>query len=143
GRIKQAVASWLDRLIRSTLSSDMKRTIAGLLPKVRVWFENLDEAKIDWKSTRAYVNEAYRSSPAIWLNRLPEMSDEEADQLRDRIEALMLSLVDPKTGALAISNCYRPRQIYHGPHTAKAPDLLPSWWEDGFLLEQSSAQRPG
>ncbi|HEX6960689.1 MAG TPA: alkaline phosphatase family protein [Lacipirellula sp.] len=139
GKLKQAVAGWLDRLLRSTLSSDMKRTIAGLLPKLRVWFENLDEAKIDWTKTSAYVNEAYRSSPAIWLNRLQELSDADVHELRDRIEMLMLSLVDPKTGGLVVSNCYRPQNIYHGPHTAKAPDLLPSWWEDGFLLDQSEA----
>jgi predicted AlkP superfamily phosphohydrolase/phosphomutase len=138
GKMKQAVAGWLDKLLRSTLSSDTKRTIAGLFPRLRVWFENLDEAKIDWTKTSAYVNEAYRSSPAIWLNRLQSMSDAEVRLLRERIEVIMLSLVDPKTGGLVISNCHRPHDIYHGPHTAKAPDLLPSWWEDGFLLDQSA-----
>jgi predicted AlkP superfamily phosphohydrolase/phosphomutase len=138
GKMKQAIAGWLDKLLRSTLSSDMKRTIAGLFPRLRVWFENLDEAKIDWTKTSAYVNEAYRSSPAIWLNRLQAMSDAEIRLLRERIEVIMLSLVDPKTGGLVISNCHRPHDIYHGPHTAKAPDLLPSWWEDGFLLDQSA-----
>jgi predicted AlkP superfamily phosphohydrolase/phosphomutase len=143
GRIKQALAGWLDRLLRSTLSSDMKRTIAGLFPKLRVWFENLDEAKIDWQHTSAYVNEAYRSSPAIWLNRLQGLSEAELRQIRDRIELIILSLVDPMTGGLVVSNCYQPHEIYHGPHTAKAPDLLPSWWEDGFLLEQSAAGADG
>jgi predicted AlkP superfamily phosphohydrolase/phosphomutase len=139
GKMKQAVAGWLDRLLRSTLSSDMKRTIAGLFPRLRVWFENLDEAKIDWTKTSAYVNEAYRSSPAIWLNRLQDASEPEIRRMRDDIEHLLLSLVDPKTGGSVISNCHRPQNIYHGPHTAKAPDLLPSWWEDGFLLDQSVA----
>ncbi len=139
GRMKQAVAGWIDRLLRSTLSSDMKRTIAGLFPRLRVWFENLDEAKIDWTKTNAYVNEAYRSSPAIWLNRLQDSSDAEVRRMRDDIEHLLLSLVDPKTGGSVISTCHRPQNIYHGPHTAKAPDLLPSWWEDGFLLDQSVA----
>jgi predicted AlkP superfamily phosphohydrolase/phosphomutase len=143
GKAKQAIAGWLDRVLRSTLSSDMKRTIAGLFPRLRVWFENLDEAKIDWTKTSAYVNEAYRSSPAIWLNRLQGMSDGELRELRERIELIMLSLVDPVTGGLVISNCYKPQELYHGPHTAKAPELLPSWWEDGFLLDQSSAAQPG
>jgi predicted AlkP superfamily phosphohydrolase/phosphomutase len=142
-RVKQAIAGWLDRLLRSTLSSDMKRTIAGLLPRLRVWFENLDEAKVDWSNTSAYVNEAYRSSPAIWLNRLQGMSELELRQLRDRIEVILLSLVDPTTGGLVISNCHHPHDIYHGPHTDKAPDLLPSWWEDGFLLDQSVAGPKG
>jgi predicted AlkP superfamily phosphohydrolase/phosphomutase len=137
-KLKQSLAAWLDRMLRSTLSSDVKRRIAGMLPKLRTWFETLDEAKIDWSKTSAYVNEAYRSSPAIWLNRLQEMTDAEADELRDRIEEIMLALVDPETGDPVISSLERPQEIYHGPHAEKAPDLLPSWWRDGFLLDQSS-----
>ena len=143
GKLKQSLAGWLDRMLRSTLSSDAKRRIAGMLPKLRTWFETLDEAKIDWTNTSAYVNEAYRSSPAIWLNRLHGLSEVEVDDLRDRIEEIMLSLVDPKTGEPVISRLERPQEIYHGPHAAKAPDLLPSWWQDGFLLDQSSPSAPG
>jgi predicted AlkP superfamily phosphohydrolase/phosphomutase len=142
-KLKQSLASWLDRMLRSTLSSDAKRRIAGMLPKLRTWFETLDEAKIDWAHTSAYVNEAYRSSPAIWINRLQELTDAEADELRDRIEEIMLTLVDPKTGEPVISSLERPQEIYHGPHAEKAPDLLPSWWLDGFLLDQSSPAAPG
>lgn len=142
-KLKQSLAGWLDRMLRSTLSSDAKRRIAGMLPKLRTWFETLDEAKIDWAHTSAYVNEAYRSSPAIWLNRLQELTDAEADELRDRIEEIMLTLVDPKTGEPVISSLERPQEIYHGPHAEKAPDLLPSWWRDGFLLDQSSPVAPG
>jgi predicted AlkP superfamily phosphohydrolase/phosphomutase len=142
-KLKQSLASWLDRMLRSRLSSDAKRRIAGMLPKLRTWFETLDEAKIDWAHTSAYVNEAYRSSPAIWLNRLQELTEAEADELRDRIEEIMLTLVDPKTGEPVISSLERPQEIYHGPHAEKAPDLLPSWWQDGFLLDQSSPAAPG
>jgi predicted AlkP superfamily phosphohydrolase/phosphomutase len=137
GRLTQALGSWLDRVLRSTLSSDAKRTIAGLFPRLRVWFENLDEAKIDWSKTNAYVNEAYRSSPAVWLNSLDGRQNGELNGLRNRVEEILKSLVDPATGKPVISECQRPHEIYHGPHTMKAPDLLPSWWKDGFLLEQS------
>ncbi|MBA4107327.1 MAG: hypothetical protein C0485_16400 [Pirellula sp.] len=142
-KLKQSLAGWLDRMLRSTLSSDAKRRIAGMLPKLRTWFETLDEAKIDWANTSAYVNEAYRSSPAIWLNRVQELTDAEADDLRDRIEEIMLTLVDPETGEPVMSSLERPQEIYHGPHAEKAPDLLPSWWRDGFLLDQSSPATPG
>jgi predicted AlkP superfamily phosphohydrolase/phosphomutase len=137
GRWKRTLGRWGDNILRSTLSADMKRTIAGMLPRLRTWFENLDEAKIDWSETSAYVNEAYRSSPAIWLNRGLGRDEEKLRQIGDRAEELLLSLLDPATGKPVVSQCVRPREIYHGPHTAEAPDLLPSWWTDGFLLEQS------
>ena len=99
GMVTQKLAGWLDKVLRSTLSSDVKRTIAGLFPRLRVWFENLDEAKIDWNQTAAYVNEAYRSSPAIWLNRLRwPTSDGEGAELRQRVEKAIASLIDPMTG---------------------------------------------
>jgi len=137
-------AGWLDGVLRSTLSSDAKRTLAGLLPRLRVWFENLDEAKIDWKRTAAYVPEAYRSSPAIWLNGGPD-GDRDANDMRRQVANLLTALVEKASGERVISNCYFPREIYDGPHTSRAPDVLPSWWEDGFLLDQSvplSGARP-
>lgn len=130
-------AGWFDGLLRAHLSSDTKRTLAGMFPKLRVWFENLDEADIDWETTRAHVNEAYRSSPAVWLDKQPETSDGAACDLRSDVVAALKALIDPATGKPAVSNCYFPHEIYHGPHTQRAPEILPSWWEDGFLLEQS------
>jgi predicted AlkP superfamily phosphohydrolase/phosphomutase len=134
-RTGRRVAQWIDHCLRSTLSSDTKRTIAGIFPKLRAWFENLDEAKINWTRTAAFVHEAYRSSPAVWLNGAGEqLSRKEVLRL---VDDALSALIDPATGKRAISRCYRTGEIYHGPHTTKAPEILPSWWEDGFLLEQS------
>lgn len=144
GLWKKAIGGWLDHLLRSTLSADAKRTIAGMFPRLRTWFETLDEAKIDWQTSRAYVNEAYRSSPAVWINRALGLDPSEADRVISEIESLLRSLRDPQTGDPVISQCVRPRDLYDGPHTAKSPELLPSWWIDGFLLEQSDPHRaPG
>jgi len=140
GVVKRTLGGWLDKILRSTLSSDMKRTIAGMFPKLRVWFENLDEAEVDWTRTRAYVNEAYRSSPAVWRNPDPHAPDGDPT-VTDEVETLLTSLKDPQTGKPVMSHCYRPHDIYHGPRTSEAPELLPSWWEDGFLLEQSEPGR--
>ena len=59
----------------------------------------------------------------------------------DTIEAVQQSLqklVDPQTGRPVVSHVYRTDEIYRGPYVDKAPALLPSWWEDGFVLEQSN-----
>ncbi|MCI0492458.1 MAG: alkaline phosphatase family protein [Planctomycetes bacterium] len=138
--VLRRTAGWLDGILRSTLSSDVKRTLAGLFPRLRVWFENLDEAKIDWNRTAAYVHEAYRSSPAIWLNG-GLAGDQDANDLRRQVANLLTALVDTASGERVINNCYFPREIYDGPHTSRAPDVLPSWWEDGFLLDQSMPLR--
>lgn len=132
------MAGWLDGMLRSWLSSDAKRNLAGMFPKLRVWFENLDEAELDWQNTVAHVNEAYRSSPAVWLGKEGEPLNGQAKAVRERVVSALEQLIDPATGERAVSNCYFPKEIYHGPHTERAPDVLPSWWEDGFLLDQSA-----
>jgi predicted AlkP superfamily phosphohydrolase/phosphomutase len=138
GRATRLLAGLADGILRSTLSNTAKRLLASRFPRLRVWFENLDEARIDWNKTRAYVNEAYRSSPAIWLNAEPSDGGRSAEETLTRAEAALKSLTDPETGRPVISHVYRTRDLYHGPYIDKAPDLIPSWWEDGFLLEQSA-----
>ena len=135
--VTRKLAGWLDGMLRSTLSSDAKRTIAGMFPKLRVWFENLDEAKIDWSNTKAHCNEAYRSSPAVWIKKIEAIANGHTTSLCESVEQALKSLVDPQTGEPVISSLHRPRESYTGPHTERAPELLPSWWEDGFLIEQS------
>jgi len=137
GRMRQTLGGLLDRVLRSTLSSDAKRTLAGLFPRIRLWFEDLDQAQIDWPKTLAFVNETYRSSPAVWINRQAGLTDERIAQLRDEISQRLLDLVDPQTGQRVVRDVVRPQEIYDGDFARHAPDLLPSWWEDGFLLEDS------
>jgi predicted AlkP superfamily phosphohydrolase/phosphomutase len=140
GKLKRAtrsVGGAVDRLLRKVLSNDAKRWLASRLPRLRVWFEKFDEAPIDWERTRAYTHETYRASPAVWLNRTAKTSPERDEELLRAVEAVLRGLIDPKTGRPAVSHVYRTRDLYHGAFAANAPDLLPSWWEDGFLLEDS------
>jgi predicted AlkP superfamily phosphohydrolase/phosphomutase len=136
GRAFRFLAGWADRLLRSTLSNRAKRLIAGLFPRLRVWFEGLDEAALDWTLTRAYTNEAYRSCPAVWLNR-QEVDPAKVEEALSQAEAALRQLKDPKTGAPVVSRVFRTRDLYQGPFGERAPDLIPCWWDDGFLLEQS------
>ncbi len=138
-RAFRSLAGLADRVLRSTLSNGAKRYLASRLPKLRVWFENLDEAPVDWTRTRAYTNEAFRASPAVWLNSTPDRVARE-ELLREAEQALG-ELKDPETGKPAIRHVYRTRELYQGPLVDRAPELIPSWWEDGFLLEQSQPGR--
>jgi predicted AlkP superfamily phosphohydrolase/phosphomutase len=146
GRAMQGAAGVLDRSLRSLLSPRAKHLLAGMFPGLRAWFENLDEAKVDWPHTAVYTNEAYRTSPAIWLNRSGAEPNgivgdgSQADEIMAATIRALTELKVAESGKPVISNVYRTRDLYSGPYVGKAPDLIPSWWEDGFLLEQS---RPG
>lgn len=142
-KLMRSSAGVFDGLLRSTLSHRAKALLAGMFPRLRVWFENLDEAGIDWSRTAAFTNEMYRSCPAVWVNRtaLGEVgsieSDGEVEKVMQAAEEAVKQMKDPQTGKPAIGNLYRAKDVYHGPYVANAPDFFPSWWEDGFLLEQS------
>jgi len=136
GRAFRFLAAWADGLLRSTLSNRAKRLLAGLFPQLRVWFEGLDEAKLNWEKTRAYTNEAYRSCPAVWINHESQASAK-LDEALAKAEEFLRSLKDPQTGRPVVSKVFRTRDLYQGPFLDRAPDLIPSWWDDGFLLEQS------
>jgi len=141
-RRMRGAAGLADRLLRATLSDGVKRRLAGTFPRLRVWFENLDEASIDWTRTVAHVNEAYRSCPSVWITRESRLQGKNGgvvppEDLLDVAERALKGLIDPQTGRPVISQVYRTRDLYRGPFAENAPDLIPSWWADGFLLEQS------
>ena len=149
GRRFRRVIGKVEQMLRSTLPPGLKARLAALVPKLRVWVESADSARVEWPQTSAYANEVYRMSPAVWLNRADRtedgtlVSDEDVDLALDQVEEVLEQLEDPQTGERAISSIVRTRDLYHGPYTKDAPDLLVSWWLDGFLLEKSSPKHPG
>jgi predicted AlkP superfamily phosphohydrolase/phosphomutase len=141
GRAFRRLAGWADGLLRSTLSNRAKRLIAGLFPRLRVWFEGLDEARLDWARTRAYTQEAYRACPSVWINRDGQDAGK-LDEALAKAEETLRGLKDPETGRPVVSRVHRARDLYQGPFAERAPDLIPAWWDDGFLLEQSIPGAP-
>ena len=78
-----------------------------------------------WRRTRAYgvgIN-------GLYLNRLGReargtVDADEVDSLLDEISARLLEWRDPETGEAVVTNVYRTADVYHGPETADAPDLI-------------------
>jgi predicted AlkP superfamily phosphohydrolase/phosphomutase len=141
GKALRRLVGIAGRILRSSLSARTKALLADKFPQLRVWFETKSGAGLDWSHTTAFTNEAYRP-PSVWLNRegkFPEsiISPEQLDAALNAVEEALRDLKDPTTGRPVISQVYRARDCYHGPYAAGAPDLIPSWWEDGFLQEQS------
>lgn len=83
-------------------------------------------AEVDWTKTRAYglgINSLYFNQ----RGREPEGQvnpGDDADALARELIQRLTALRDPATGDKVISRVCRPREIYHGPYLADAPDLL-------------------
>jgi predicted AlkP superfamily phosphohydrolase/phosphomutase len=128
------------RLIRGTLSSDQKKMLSTLFPKLR---ERVDGAytaydNIDWTATKAYCSEVAASPPSIWINRKGSkpcgiVDDSEYESLIALITEKLKALKDPRTGESVIPRIYRRDEVFQGPHLNDAPDLVLDWWSgDGF-----------
>ena len=78
-----------------------------------------------WRRTRAYaaginglyVNLAGRESKGI-------VTQADYDALLDEIAKGLLALRDPESGAPVVTRVDRSRDVYHGPETPRAPDLI-------------------
>jgi predicted AlkP superfamily phosphohydrolase/phosphomutase len=80
----------------------------------------------DWGRTRAYglgINSLYLNLKG----REPDgivAPGAEAEALKTELIRRLTALVDPQTGETVMAHVYRPEDIYTGPCTALAPDLI-------------------
>ena len=89
--------------------------------------QNLSD--VDWAQTVVYTF----IEPTVNLQgREPEgiVPPEKQDQILTEIETILYSAKDTRTGQKAIEKIYRKEQVYHGPFTESAPDLLIVWKGD-------------
>lgn len=89
-------------------------------------------AGVDWSRTRAYA----LGLAGIYLNRAGRegegiVADEDAPTVAAEIRAALAGLTDPERGEVAVRGVLHRDDVYHGPWTARAPDLLvntaPGW----------------
>jgi predicted AlkP superfamily phosphohydrolase/phosphomutase len=93
-----------------------------------------------WRRTRAYA----LGLNGLYLNVLHREAKgvvrrgAEYDALVQEIEDKLLSLLDPETGENVVSRVDRPRDVYHGPEVAHAPDLIVGY-NRGYRSSDASA----
>lgn len=132
--------------LRKSLSSRQKNFLAELFPTLRrkaelayTSFQN-----IDWDHTKAYCSEVLASPPSIWINlkgvkRQGVVEPAEHGALIDFIIEKLGDLKDPRTGKPIIARVYRRDEIFHGPFSDEAADLILDWWsEDSLFSTQPS-----
>jgi predicted AlkP superfamily phosphohydrolase/phosphomutase len=133
------------RLLRSSLSSDQKKMLATLFPRLR---ERVDGAytaydNIDWTATKAYCSEVAASPPSIWINSKGSkpggiVEDSEYESLVALITDKLKALKDPRTGESVIPRIYRREEVFQGSALEEAPDLILDWWSgEGFSNDTS------
>jgi len=95
--------------------------------KIR-WALSKRNTGIDWRKTQAYFNDT-GSINGIRINlmgREPEgiVTPEEYDGVRNRVIEELNSAMDEEEGRKVMERIYRREDIYWGPYTKNAPDII-------------------
>jgi len=128
-------------LLRKSLSSRQKTLLADRFPWLRKRAELAYTSfqHIDWSRTKAYCSEVLASPPSIWINLKGAKSrgvveSAEYGALTDFIINKLGDLKDPRTGKSIIARVYRRDEIFHGPFSDEAADLILDWWSEDSLF---------
>jgi predicted AlkP superfamily phosphohydrolase/phosphomutase len=85
---------------------------------------------IAWEKTRAYAIPIFYPITGVWVNlagRQPKgivAPGAEYEALRERLVGELAALRDPATGAPVVTGVWRREDVWSGPRTADAPDLI-------------------
>ncbi|MDY6770073.1 MAG: alkaline phosphatase family protein, partial [Candidatus Nanohaloarchaea archaeon] len=74
---------------------------------------------IDWDRTKAYSRGNFGQ---VFLNE--DLSGEERERVKDRVREALYGLEDPDTGKQVITDVLDREELYHGPETDRAADLV-------------------
>lgn len=100
-------------------------------------------AGVDWSRTQAYCV----GLAGIWLNIKGRevqgiVDPEEANAFRDEICEKLSKLVDPQSGASAVSRAFNSRKIYNGPYSVEAPDIIVGYNKDYRVSWEAAIGQP-
>lgn len=125
-------------------SRRFKEKLVKLFPEIRNKVQSrLIFAGIDWSRTRAYSDHLF---PNIMINLkgrepLGTVEEDEHREIIKKIKTELLECRDNKTGERIVEAVFEKDEIYSGPYTEYAPDLLVRWREDiiinGIEIENS------
>ncbi len=93
---------------------------------------------VDWGKTQAYA----LGINGIYLNlagreKQGTLKSSDADRVRKEIISKLEQLTDPATGKPVVMKAYDAREIYNGPYTSLAPDILVGYHGDYRSSDES------
>lgn len=115
---------------RMVIPNTLKDRLARAMPSLHLRAVNERRfSGIDWPTTRVFAGP---NGGRVWINLQGRDQDgmvppQDYHAVREQIRDILLNLTDATTGKRLV-RAVRPREeVYRGPYTDKAPDLLIEW----------------
>jgi predicted AlkP superfamily phosphohydrolase/phosphomutase len=126
GRLLKALLLYGRRYIPYRLQYPLSKTFRKL--HIRAVSESMF-AGIDWSRTQVFASP---HGGQVFINlkgRQPEgtVSSEDYHSLRENIRGILQNLIDPTTGIRVIKGVHLREDIFHGPYSDPAGDLVIEW----------------
>lgn len=116
--------------LRKMLSTQSRKRLRSLFPQMKNRLEGVEfAASIDWNQTQAFSYGMYGNIYLNLVDRNPHgiVETSRYERLCDEICTKLVQLEDPETGKRAVERIYRKEELYSGPYTFLAPDLIVQW----------------
>jgi predicted AlkP superfamily phosphohydrolase/phosphomutase len=122
------IMKWNDSpLVKSIVPNKLQSTIRGKIRAGRSTFKTDVDSTIDWSKTRAF----FASIPCqgVYINVEKDgggvvKQGREYDLLRTEIKEKLQKMEDPETGKPVMDNVFYREELYRGPYTDMAPDII-------------------
>ncbi len=126
GRVLRHLLAYGRRYIPGTLQDRLARAMPGL--HLRAVNEH-QFSGVDWPATQVFSGPLGGRVVINLEGREQDgtVSPKDYEAFRERLIAVLLNLTDAKTGDRLVRAVHRREEIYRGPQTAKASDLLVEW----------------
>jgi predicted AlkP superfamily phosphohydrolase/phosphomutase len=131
------------RIIPDRLQAPLARAVPGL--RLRAIGAHT-VSSIQWSQTQVSASPSGNYVSINVEGRQPEGTVPRHDyhHLRERVREILLNLTDPATGRRVVHAVHRREDVYQGPYTDQAGDLLVEWEDDlvADRLRYSAAGAP-
>ncbi len=133
-RLFYTLMTWNDaQVVKLLVPKSVQSAVRGRIRSSRSTFKTDVLDTVDWGRTKAFF--ASIPSQGIYINRAL-VPPAQRDELRLRLKEGLLSLKDPLTGACFVDRVMFPEELYEGPETEYAPDVLFVAQDYGYLGRQ-------
>jgi predicted AlkP superfamily phosphohydrolase/phosphomutase len=114
------------KIIPFSLQKSLAQTFSGLHHRA---IHEHELSSVDWSLTKVFYSPHMGTLTINLKDREPEgiVLAKDYDPLREQIQDILLNITDPVSKRQLIKAVHRREDIYHGPYTEKAPDLVIEW----------------
>lgn len=117
GISSQGVVDFLIKVDVLNLRSKVRHSLRAPIRKA---IDKTFKRKIDWEKTKAY----FRVTAEFGIYLIPPFDGQTREQFRDGMMDELKKLTDPETGTPLFAAVLCREDVYHGPYTHNAPDII-------------------